>query len=430
MEIACVVLQGNRGLVGELGDEVFAANGVLAHAQFKGCTRDNALEQIRRFRAPRAPVGIHWCRVGEPSIDFHVHLRRCVLASQQGGVQNGGNGSGKRGQVSAQIGVGVHTQGQKLAVFVQGQFGMAGVVTAVGIAQKRLGTVAIPFDVAVEFFGRPSQANIFGIQVNFGAKTTAHIGRNHAHFVFGQAHHKRGQQQAFHVGVLVGHVQRVLVGGAVVAANDGAWLHRVGGQAVVDQVQLGDMGRTGKGRIDSGFFADRPFVAMVVGGFGVQSRGLAGIAHIDDSGQNVVFDFHQFSGILGLFQRFCHHHGHVVAHIAHFAVGQNRVRWLLHGLATGVGDQPATGQAVDFGVHHIRAVQNGHHPGRGQCGRLVNAHNVGMRMGRAHKHRVRHVLHANVIGVVACTGQETVVFLAAQGFANVWQLGKIRSTHD
>ena len=109
----------------------------------------------------------------------------------------------------------------------------------------------------------------------------------------------------------------------------------------------------------------------------------------------------------------------MVTHIAHFAVSKNGVRWLFHGLATGVGNQPAARQAVDFGVHHIRSVQNRDHTGRGQGGGFIDALDVGVGVGRAHKHSVRHVGQIDVVGVVTGTGQEAVVFFTAKRFADV-----------
>ena len=118
--------------------------------------------------------------------------------------------------------------------------------------------------------------------------------------MFGQTQHEGCHEQAFDVRILVGHIQCVLVAGAVVAANGGAGLHGVGRQAVVDQIQLGDMSSTCKRSIDSSFVANGPVVAMVVGGFSVKGGGLFGMAHIDHCGQDVVFNFHQLGSVFGL----------------------------------------------------------------------------------------------------------------------------------
>ena len=123
---------------------------------------------------------------------------------------------------------------------------MAGMVSAMGIAQKCFGSVAGPLDISVEFFRRPCQADIFSIQINFGSETSAHIGRDDPNFVFRQTHDESRHQQPLHVGVLVGNPQRVFVVGAAVGANGSTRLHGIGHQPVVDQIQLGHMGGMGK----------------------------------------------------------------------------------------------------------------------------------------------------------------------------------------
>ena len=95
---------------------------------------------------------------------------------------------------------------------------------------------------------------------------------------------------------------------------------------------------------------------MVVGGFCVKGGGLFGMAHIDHCRQYVVFNFHQLGSIFSLLQSFCYHHGHVVAHIAHLAIGKDGMRRLVHRLAAGVGNEPAARQAIDLGIDDIRAV--------------------------------------------------------------------------
>ena len=87
-----IVLQCNRGLVWKLGDEITLANFILRQTHFPGGTADQAFEQIGGFWPTCATVSINGCGVGEPCIHLYVNLRGCVLPSQQGGVQNGGNG--------------------------------------------------------------------------------------------------------------------------------------------------------------------------------------------------------------------------------------------------------------------------------------------------------------------------------------------------
>ena len=156
--------------------------------------------------------------------------------------------------------------------------------------------------------------------------------------MLGQAHDKSGHQQAFDVRVLVRHIQGVFVVGAAVGTNRSTRLHRIGHQAVVDQVEFGDVCRFGKRSVNLCFVTDRPFVAMVVRSDFVQRRGFGGVAHIHNRRQNVVFDVNQLSCVTRLLQSFSDHHSDVVADIAHLALGQDGVSGFFHRLAAGIGD--------------------------------------------------------------------------------------------
>ena len=383
MEVTRVVLQRHRRLVRELGNEVTTANFVLRQAHFPGSARNDALQQISSLWSACTPVGIHWGGVGEPGIHLHIDLWRLVLTRQQRGVKDGRHSGGEGREISTQVGVGVDTEAQELAIFVHRQFGVADVVTAMGVRQESLRAVAIPLDGSIELFGSPGQAHIFGVQVNLGTKATAHIGRNHAHFVFWQAHHKCRQKQAFDVRVLVGDIQGVIVTGTVVVPDGGTWFHGVGRQAVVDQVELGHMRCIGKCGINGRLVTNGPLVALVVGGDIVNHRRTRGlcIAHIHHRGQGFVIHHHQLGGVAGLFVSFCHDHGHMVTHVTHFFEGQNWVWRLFHGFAVGAGDQPAARQAVDFVCGHILAIQNPDDARRRQGSRFVDAANFGVGVG-------------------------------------------------
>jgi len=122
---------------------------------------------------------------------------------------------------------------------------------------------------------------------------------------------------------------------------------------------------------------------MVVRSFGMHAgsaRFLRG-THIDHGRQHVVIHFHELGGIACLLEGFCHHHGHMVAHIANLALRQNRVRRLFHGLTIGAGDQPAAGQAIDFVVGDIGADKHIEHARSGFGGGHIDRHDIGMCMG-------------------------------------------------
>ena len=229
--------------------------------------------------------------------------------------------------------------------------------------------------------------------------------------------------------VLVGHVQRVVVGGAVVVADGGARLHGIRNQAVVRQVQLSHVRSAGKSGIDLRLVAQRPVVAMVVGRGIVQGGGLGGLGHVDNSAEHFVVHVNQLGGVLGLLQRFSHHHGDVVADIAHLVQRQDGVRRLLHGLAVGAGDQPAARQAANFGVRHVLADQHVDHAGCGLGGFDVDALDAGVGMRRAHKHRVSLTGDVDVVGVLAAAGEKAIVFFATDRCADIGQVNEVGCTH-
>ena len=429
MKVTHVVLQGDWRLVRKVLDEIAPADLVLAQAHLPTATRHQALKQVGGFGATGTAVGIDRCGVGEPGVHLHINLRRAVLAGQQRGVQNGRHGRRKGGQISTHVGVGVHAQRQELAVLVHRHLGVARMVTAMRVADKGFAAVGRPLDRAVELFRGPGQAHVFGVKVNLGAEAAAHVRGDHAHLVLRQAHHKGSHQKTLDVRVLVGHVQRVVVGGAVVVTERGARFHGVRNQAVVRQVQLRHVGSAGKSGIDLRLVAQRPVVAMVVGRGIVQGGGLGGFGHVDNRAEHLVVHINQLGSVLRLLQRFGHHHGDVVTDIAHLVQCQDGVRRLLHGLAVGAGDQPATRQAANFGVSHVLADQYINHARRGLCGLDVDALDARMRMRRAHKHRVSLTGDVDVVGVLAAAGEKAIVFFATNRCADIGQVNEVGCTH-
>ena len=116
---------------------------------------------------------------------------------------------------------------------------------------------------AVHFTGRltcfdAQGDHVLGVEVDLRAEAAADVGRDDAHLVLGQPEHERGHQQPLDVRVLVRDVQRVAVVGAVVLAVRGARLDRVRHQAVVDELELGDVRGLRERRVDRRLVAERP----------------------------------------------------------------------------------------------------------------------------------------------------------------------------
>ena len=178
--------------------------------------------------------------------------------------------------------------------------------------------------------------------------------------------------------VLIGHIQRVVVVRPAVAAYGSAGLHCIRDQSVVGQVNFCDVCGSGESCVNQRLVANRPLVAMVVRCGFVQRCSCFGFCRIHHGCEHVVIHLHQLGRVFGLFQCFSHHHGHVVAHIAHLALRQDGVWRLLHRVAVCRSDAPAARQAVDLVVGHIGAHKN-IQDARCGFGRLqVDAPDIGM----------------------------------------------------
>ena len=300
------------------------------------------------------------------------------------------------------------------AVFVKRQFGFGDVVAAMGIADKGLAAVGRPLDVAVELFRGPGQAHVFGIQVDLGAEAATDIRRNHTHLVFGQAQDESAEDQPDDMRILRGGVDRCAVGAGIILADGAARLHRIGRQAVVHQLDLGDMGGRGKGLFRRCLVAKFPVVAQVAGRIGMHLRcaGLECGTHIDHRSQDFVIDFDDFAGIARLAGAARDHHGHQVADISHMVDGDDVVTRCLVWIALLVLDRPAADQPADLVGSHILAGVDGDDTGHLACGIGVDRPDFRERMRRPQEHGVKLTRAIDVICVMALTRNEAEIFLA------------------
>jgi hypothetical protein len=320
-------------------------------------------------------------------------------------------------KVGAQVGRCRCPQGEEMTILVERQFGQRVVVAAMGVGQEGFAAVAGPLDRPADLLAGPDQRGLFAVEIDLGAETTAHVGRHHTQLVLGDAQHEGAHQQALDVRVLVGDVERVVVVGAAVAGVGATRLHRVGRQAVVAELQRGDVRRGLEGLGHAVLVADAPQITLVVGRFVVhRGDGVERAGRIDDRRQFVVIDLDQFGCRLGLLVGFGHHHGDPIAHVAHLGVGQHRVFGLFHRRAVEVVDQPAARQATD-GLEVLAGV-HAQHAGRGRGGGSVDALQARMRVRRAQEIGVCLLRQRDVVGVLTAAGQKAGVFAAGNGLAD------------
>ena len=119
--------------------------------------------------------------------------------------------------------------------------------------------------------------------------------------------------------VLTGGVERVFAGRPVVIADRRARLHGIRGQALVDDVDLGDVVRLGKGCVDRRLVAEMPVETGVVLGIRPHLRGtgLVGICRRDDRRQFLIGDVDRFRRVPRLRQRLADDQSNLVANMSH-----------------------------------------------------------------------------------------------------------------
>ena len=250
--------------------------------------------------------------------------------------------------------------------------------------------------------------------VNLRAKPAAHIGGDDGQFVFWNAHHKGRDQQPRQVRILAGGIKFVILRACIVIANAGARFHRVGDQAVVDQFKRGDVRSRGKGRVNCGtvIFDPTPVKTHVVADFVMHPVVFVGhgLCHINDGRQFGDIGHNGCGGIFGLFQTFGHHNGIGIAHMAHFAMCQNRTFGFFHRLATARLNKPTRRIAA-----HCRKISASHDgQNAGHCRRIGGVNSVDHAMSdvRAQKIRIGLPAQIDVGGVAAFAGQKPDVFAA------------------
>ena len=167
--------------------------------------------------------------------------------------------------------------------------------------RKDFGAVGRPLHRPAHFARRPQADDFLGIDEDLGAEAAADVGRDDAQLVLGRHADEGGDHQPRHMRVLAGVPQREVIVAGVVFGQRRARLDGVGHQAVVDEVELGDVlgiGESGVGRFR---IAELPLVDGVVGRVLVDlRRPIPGLGRIDHRRQHLVVDLDLLGGVARL----------------------------------------------------------------------------------------------------------------------------------
>ena len=291
---------------------------------------------------------------------------------------------------------------------------MGDVIAAVRVGEKRLAALGDPFHRPADAARRPQRDDLLGVDEDFRAEAAAHVGRDHAQLVLGGHADEGGDDESRNVRVLAGVPQGEMAGAGVVFRDRRARLDGVRHQAIVDDVELGDvLGRLER-RLDRLRVAQRPLIDRVLGRDLVNLRRapLLSLARIGDRGQHVIIDLHLLGCVLGLRQSLGDHHRDRIAHVACLAVGERRMRRHLHGRAVLGMDHPAADQIADLVGGKLGAGEHGEHarPRRRRFG--VDPLDARVSVRRAQKIRMGLARAADIVGVVAFSRDEALILFA------------------
>ena len=259
--------------------------------------------------------------------------RRRVVPGEQGAIAPGRNRRREAAEIGPEIGQRRDSHGQELAVLVQGELRLGEVVARLIVGEEDLAAIGRPLDGTAQPRGEPQNQRLLVVERALGAEAAADIGRHHAQLVLGKLQDESGDEQPVHMRRLARGVKRVVARGAVMLADGGARLHRVGDQPVVYEVEARHMVGARESGVDRRLVAQMPVEAEIAGG-GIEKQRparLNGLVGGDHRRQFPVVDLDKLGRGFRLCARLGDDHRHGVTDMAHLSLGEKRARRLAMG---------------------------------------------------------------------------------------------------
>ena len=397
----------------ELLDEVLLAQIGGIDAQFARGDLHQPLDHEGRLRAAGAAISVDRHGIGIDRIDLAIDRRDLILAGEQGAVEIGRHRRRERRHIGAEIGDGLDPEPRDLAVGVQRHLRVRDMVAAVAIGEESLRAIGHPFHRPADLARRPQADDLLRIDENLGAEAAADIGRDHAQLVLGRHADEGGDDQARNVGILRGVPERETVRAGVVFADRGTRLDRIRRQPVVDEIELGDvLGRLER-RLGRLRIAEVPLIDGVARRDLVDLRARLRLGRIGHRRQRLVVDLDLLGGVLGLRQRLGEDDGDRIADMVRLAMGDRRMRRILHLRAVLGRDHPAANETADLVGGKLGAGEHREHARHRRRRLAVDAPDLGVGMRRAQEVGLALAGTVDVVGVVALAGDEALVLFAA-----------------
>ena len=285
-------------------------------------------------------------------------------------------------------------------------------VPAVAVAQERFRPLRAPFHRPSQLAGRPDDRRLFRVDEDLRAEPAADIRRHYSELRLRGDLHEGREHQPLEVRVLRSHVERVIAGRRIEATQRRARLHGIRDQAVVDDVERGDVGGAVEGGLRRRPVAEFPVIAEVVRCGLVELVGAGRPRHVDHGRQFVEVHAHRLGSVARRLRRFRDDDPVWLAHVVDALYRERRVRRLDHVRAVPRLHQPAAWQVADAVGRQIRAGVDRKHAGHRKGRTRIDRAHLRPRMGRAQKDRMGLSGLIDVVGVAAPARDEAEIFLA------------------
>ena len=239
------------------GDQVAAAHLGRIQPQPPGDGVHHPLHGVGGGVLPVAPIGADGHLIGIYAVNRPLQICHGVSPRRPRRGQGFRHGMSAAETVGAQVGIEPHPHRQQRAVIAIGGVEVLDFAPPVDGGSKLLLPVGNPLHRAVKADGQRGGDDGFGIGVDLGAETAAHIAGKHPHPAFGEAQDV-GHRAALHVRRLGRQPQGKLAHAAVVGGGHRPRLQGVGRQPRLGQPQRYHAGGGGKGPVRVAHAAGSP----------------------------------------------------------------------------------------------------------------------------------------------------------------------------
>ncbi len=358
-------------------------------------------------------------RVGEHAFDVHLDGVNVVHAGGHPRPDHELDDGARRRRVSAEVGERMHAQGEDPAVLVQRQRRLAREIAAMRGRQEFLHPLGGPLHGPLQVPCAIRGEDVLAVERRLHPEAAAHVADQHAHFLGRDAEHFAAHFVADARGRLAAHPQCQAVGGRVEDRQRRPRLDRRRYQALVDDVERHDVGRSSD-RQRGGFGIAVTMLARDVAGRLRPHQRRAwrnGVLHVDDHRQRLVVDLQRLRRVTRLLARFGNDGDNGFADVACRAYGERVLRWRRGRRAVAPPEVGRLHQRLHARGHEVvtgHVQQHARHPGQG--GRIDRL-DPSVRIRRADKDEVRLVRQREIVGELVASSEKAVILDTAYGLA-------------